>query len=256
LGERKKIIQSGISNGVILQDNMLAMDAQEISLMQKITELKITEGQLINVLRILTDSNISSNLVIAEPPEINLNGSNSSRPEYSLFQNQKEKLDAGIQLVASADLPRLYAFSQFAYGRPGYNIVSRDFHTFYTVGAAAKWNILGWGENRRQIRILELQKEMIDVKKDLFDDRLNIQLEKERYDIVKYDSLINQDIEIVRLRKAITVSAMSRLNNGVITATDFLTDMNAEIVASLQLENHRILKLQATYNYAIMQGNY
>ena len=70
----------------------------------------------------------------------------------------------------------------------------------------------------------------------------------------KYDELLSQDEQILKLRKVIAAASLSKLTNGIITSTDYLTDMNAEILARLQYENHRILKLQASYNYRLLLG--
>jgi hypothetical protein len=63
-----------------------------------------------------------------------------------------------------------------------------------------------------------------------------------------------QDEKILDLRKNIAAASLSRLNNGTITATDYLTDMNAEIMAKLQYENHKILKMQAVCNSLLLKG--
>jgi len=167
---------------------------------------------------------------------------------------QKERLQANSKLIGSGDLPRVFAFSQLAYGRPGYNMVSRDFHTFYTVGAGMKWNFLNYGDTRRQKRIIGLQQQLVDVKRTNFDVHLRIQLQAELTNLEKYDSLMKQDQAILSLRKSIAGSSLSRLNNGIITSADYLDDMNAELLAELQYGAHRILRKQAEYNYLILQG--
>ena len=253
LSSRKKTLQSGVNYGVVLPENLLAMDAEEINLQQKLTELKLFRKQLIDILSVLMDTALSADLILVEPvqPELNQQG---FRPEFQLFESQIDRLSANQKLITSGDLPKLYAFSQVAYGRPGYNMVSDDFHTFYSIGAGMKWNFLNYGDSRRQKKTLDIQKDLIDVKRENFDNQLQIQLLTEATNIEKYDSLIKNDEKILNIRKTIATSSLSKLNNGVITSTDYLTDMNAEILARLQLENHRILRIQATFNHALIQG--
>jgi len=253
LEARKNALKAGVSNGVVLPENLLAMEAEEISLRQKLTELRLQKTQLFRALSILTDSVFPENSIIAEP-EIPVADQNGIRPEFLLFDMQKERLQANSKLIGSGDLPRVFAFSQLAYGRPGYNMVSRDFHTFYTIGAGMKWNFLNYGDTRRQKRIIGLQQQLVDVKRTNFDVHLRIQLQAELTNLVKYDSLMIQDQAILSLRKSIAGSSFSRLNNGIITSADYLDDMNAELLAELQYGNHRILRKQAEYNYLILQG--
>jgi len=255
LRTRKSAVQSAVDNGILLQENLLALDAEEINMQQRVTELELMQNQFVSILCILLDSTISGNTKVIEPvePEADTSG---IRPEFKLFEIQKEQLTASQKMISATELPKLFAFSQLAYGRPGYNMISQDFHTFYTVGAGLKWNFLNYGDNKRQKRIFEIQKDQIEVKREHFSDQLKIQLETERTNMVKFDSLIRQDEKIVNIRKSIAAASLSKLNYGIITSSDYVTDMNAEILARLQWQNHRILKMQSYYNYLIFQGKF
>jgi outer membrane protein TolC len=254
LRERKKAIRAGIENGVVLPENMLSMDAEELRLQQMLVELNMSQQNLLTVLSILMDTTISGNVALIQPDEPIYPDQEIMRPEYLLFEKQKEMLQASKGLVTAGDMPKLFAFSQGAYGRPGYNFLSRDFHAFYTVGVGMKWNLLNYGDSRRQKKLFDIQKDMIDIKRKTFDDQLDIQLQVEKNSQTKYTELLKQDEEILRLRKAITAASFSKLTHGIITSTDYLAEMNRGILARLQYENHKILKLQAAYNYLLLQG--
>jgi len=254
LSERKKVIQSGVTHGIILSENLMAVEAEQILLEQKITELKLSSIQLISILSILMDSSLNTEVTLIEPVLISGDEPYTERPEFIMFDKQKELLLANQQLVTSYDRPKLFAFSQLAYGRPGYNFINSDFHTFYTVGVGLKWNLLNYGDSKRQKKIFEIQKDVVEIRRENFEDQLNIQLQTEKTDIEKYDTFMRQDEKILDLRKNIAASSLSRLNNGTATATDYLTDMNAEIMAKLQYENHKILKLQAVCNSLLLKG--
>jgi outer membrane protein TolC len=254
LQEKKKVILAGISNGVVLPENMLALEAEELRLQQKILELNLNQDQLLKILSILMDSTLTGNPVIIEPEDLNGFDESINRPEYVLLDKQKERLLASQKLVSASDLPKFFAFSQAAYGRPGYNFLSREFHPFYAVGVGMKWNFLNYGDSRRQKRILGIQQEMMDIQRENFDDKLGIQLQTEKTNQEKYDELLSRDKAILKLRKAIVAASLTKLTNGIITSSDYLIDSNAEIIARLQYENHRILKVQATYNYLLLQG--
>jgi outer membrane protein TolC len=254
LVEKKNVVQSGVKYGVVPGENLLAMDAEEIALQQKLTELDLSRDQFIHILSILMDTTIQSGVKLVEPVGITATDENGIRPEIKAMEQQKDLLLANQKLVTSGDYPKLFAFSQVAYGRPGYNMLSRDFHTFYSVGVGMKWNFLNYGDHKRQKKILEIQKGIIDVKRDNFNDQLEIQLQMEKTNISKYEALMLQDAEIVKLRKAIAERSLSKLNNGSITSTDYLTDMNAEIQAKLQYEQHKVMKLQSAFNYLLLQG--
>jgi outer membrane protein TolC len=254
LAERKKVIQAGVAHGVVLPENLLGIEAEEIKICQNLTELKLTNLQLYNILSILIDSLVTTNIPVAEPVDFAEFNATVTRPEYLLFDKQKERLQANKKLISATDMPKVFIFSQGAYGRPGYNMMDRDFHFFYSVGLGMKWDFLHYGESRRQKTLLDLQQRLVDIKRETFEDQLQVQFETERSNIEKYGELIKQDEQLIRLRKEIAATSLSKLSNGIITSTDYLTDLNAEILSRLQYENHKIMRLQATYNYMLLKG--
>ncbi len=252
--ERKKVIRAGVENGVLLRENLLAMEAEELRYRQRLLELNYTGQQLIKVLSILLDSTINVSAGVALPADPPLFDSKTERPEYLVFDKQKDRLQASEDLVSASDMPKLFAFSQAGYGRPGYNFVSQDFHGYYSVGVGLKWNFLNYGDSRRQKKILEIQKGILDVKRKNFDDQLDIQLEAEKTNQAKYNELLVQDEEILNLRKAIASASFAKFTNGTITSSDYFTEVNNELLARLQFENHKIMKLQAAYSYLLLKG--
>jgi outer membrane protein TolC len=255
LGERKKILQAGLDHGTVLPENVMALDAEELKLQQKLAELDNSKLQMLNMLSILLDTTIGDNTALVCPIMPQMISGSLSRPELLVFENQKEKIDANRKLITAFDMPKLFAYSQAAYGRPGYNFASRDFHAFYSIGLGMKWNFLNYGDNRRQKKMLDLQKDLIDIKKESFDDQINIQLGTENANIEKYNQLLQKDEQILALRKKIKESSFSKLSNGVITSTDYLTELNEELLARLQYESHKIMKIQAAYNFLLIKGN-
>ena len=63
------------------------------------------------------------------------------------------------------------------------------------------------------------------------------------------------DDEIVDLRVSVKNTAIVQLENGVITANDFLREINAEDQARQDRLLHEIQLLMAQYNYQNTSGN-
>ena len=78
---------------------------------------------------------------------------------------------------------------------------------------------------------------------------------KEKLSIENLDSLIAKDKEIITLREKITKSASSQLTNGVITATDYINELNNEIIAKITMETHKVQLIQAKINYLNLKGD-
>jgi len=66
--------------------------------------------------------------------------------------------------------------------------------------------------------------------------------------------LISSDEAIIALRITVTEAAKAQLENGVITANDFLKEVNAEDMARQSLITHRVQLLQSQINYQTILG--
>ena len=66
--------------------------------------------------------------------------------------------------------------------------------------------------------------------------------------------LVISDNEIISLRKSVTDAAKAQLENGVITANDFLKEVNAEDQARQSLISHQVQLMQAQINYQTIAG--
>ena len=83
----------------------------------------------------------------------------------------------------------------------------------------------------------------------------NAETKKQRAEINKLQQLISSDKEIIDLRKSVTASAKAQLENGVMTASDYLREINNEDQARQTLITHEIQLLQAEIAYETLLGN-
>ena len=116
------------------------------------------------------------------------------------------------------------------------------------------WNISCFYQSGREKRIIDIQKNILNTQKETFDKNLKIASQKDAADITKYKQLIGKDDEIIRLRQNITKTASTQLENGVITATEYVTELNAEMLARLNLELNKIQMKMAEINYLNSMG--
>ncbi len=72
----------------------------------------------------------------------------------------------------------------------------------------------------------------------------------------KYAALAATDNAIIQLRRQVTEAAKAQLENSVITANDFLIQVNAEDAARQSLVLHQLQLRQAQINYAITTGKF
>ena len=70
----------------------------------------------------------------------------------------------------------------------------------------------------------------------------------------KLKQLIAKDEEIIALREDIKNAANAQLENGIITANDYLRELNAADQSRQSLITHQIQLLQAQINYQTISG--
>ncbi len=254
LNEKAKVIESGIKNGILEPYNLDIITAEIIGLKQNITEMETGMEASLKVLSILTGKEINSaeNFVLKDT-ELALNN-DLNRPELELFNSQSELLDVQSELLDKTRKPKVFGFGQAGYGKPGLNMLSDDFDPYYLVGIGLNWKVSDWKKSKRDKQLLELQKEFIQTQEEVFLQNLSILLEQQELAIKKIKALILSDQQILELRKKITASSASKLANGNITSTDYLQDMQAETIAKIKLETHKIQLMEAKTNYQILKG--
>jgi len=256
LTAKLKDVESGIQNGIILASNADILKAEIIQIEQSLAELHIGIQTSIDILNEFTAMELNSETEF-EMPDISIDVQNylNSRPEYLLFTLQQNKLEASKKVLGSKILPRLSAFGQAGYGRPGYDMLKDQFDDFYMIGARLHWNIWDWNRSGKEKDILDLQSKIINTQKETFDKNIRIDLQNKIAEIRKIEEMISRDIQIIELREKISKATSSQLDNGVITSTDYLTEINAESRSKLDLQAHKIRMVKAKLDYKATIGN-
>jgi outer membrane protein TolC len=254
MNEKLDVIESGIKNGILLPSDKSILQAEILKIKQKILDASLSRSSMLKSLGELTGLPLNQFTHLELPGDNFIYEGKSSRPEYRMFELKKINMDISSKLMETGRRPRIFAFSQAGYGKPGLNMLNDEFDTYYLIGLGFKWNFLDWGDTKRKEKILGSQKDIIDTRVEVFEKNLNIQLENEMANIRKYENFAELDSIMVKLRVEIKESSFSQLQNGVITSTDFLNELNAEMQARIQMETHIILLQQSLFNYLTLKG--
>ena len=254
LEEKFAVIESGVRNEIFLQSDQDIMKAEILKVKQLLAEFSITKSSVFQMLSSLTSMEIHEDAILVLPPSDVWVTVEIPRPEQVLYDLQILKLDASMDLVSKQRHPKAYVFGSFAYGNPGLNFFRDELRGFYVVGAGLQWNIWDWSKTSRSKQDISIQQEIIRSQKAAFDKNQNIQLAEKLAEISKYTEAVKRDEEIVLLRAKISKSTASQLENGMITTTDYIAELNAETEARIRLETHRIQLVQAQINYLTTKG--
>jgi outer membrane protein TolC len=152
-------------------------------------------------------------------------------------------------------LPKASLFAQGGYGRPGLDLLRNDFSFYYIAGLRLNWSIGNFYTYQGEKDLLRIDKRNIDVTRQTFLLNSKASLRQQSSEISKWQSLINSDYAIITLRERIKLAAAAQLENGVITANDYLREVNAEDQARQALFTHQLLLLQAQLTYQTISGH-
>ena len=250
-------VESGVKNGIVIQSNADVLKAEIIKLDEQVIELESGIASGFRMLGDYLNATISETSVL-KLPETVIAGTDYDilRPELKSFDLKQQTLGASKSLLNCRLRPRVSGFGELGYGRPGLDMLSNSFNSFYMVGAKVTWTLWDWNASKNERQLLDLQRQTLNTQKDLFNQSIKILLERNISDIQKYQNLQEKDKEIIALRENITLSFESQMVNGVLTATEYLTEKNEELQAKLNLEIHKIDLVKARIDYLTTQGKY
>lgn len=253
--KRLSSVQSAVANGVTIKSDADVLASEKIKIEQQLAENEIRRISFLKILSSLTGIEIDKSTVLAQPVLTYDPAGELLRPELKLFDLRKDQLGAGMKLIESKRMPKAVGFATLGYGNPpGSNFFKNEFAPYYVVGASIKWNIFDWNKTRNEKNIITYQQTMLENRKNDLTDNLKRLLETKNSEILSLKALLETDIELIALRKKITASAESQYQNGTITATDYLNELNSEQQAIINNEIHKINLSMARIDYMNISG--
>ena len=242
-----KKAEAQLENGVIFRSNVDVLKAQIVNLEQKQLELQSTKKSFLQMLSLFINKNIDENTNLEKPKKILIQDENR-RAELKLFDLQKLGLERQKANINSKNLPKLGAFFQSGYGKPGFNMLKNEFDLFYIGGLRLNIPISGFYTKKNDLALVETQQQEIEVQKENFLFNQQFQTIQNNSDLDKIQQLINKDNEIIELRESIKKASLAQLENGVITTNDYLREVNELDRAKNQKIIHEIQYLLTQYN--------
>ena len=255
IGVKLKETESAIRNGSSLEMNGSMRQAELVRIDQQLTETRIDRTAYYQMLSELISTPVpeKTTLVI---PLVTLPGTafEDKRLENELYDIERSKLTLKENMVTTKWNPKIFAYGQAGYGRPGLNMLDDSFRPWWLFGAKLTWTPWNWNQNKIEKQVLAIQNDILKTQQETFDKNLKISSEKDISEVLKLTELISQDDQIITLRSKITTAASSQLDNGVITASDYLSRLNEETQSRLNMEIHKIQLIKAKLSYLYTLG--
>lgn len=249
-------IRAMMANGVANLSDRESMEVELLNARQKEIELKASRTAYGSMLSALIGKPEQAELTLAVP---NVPGNPLSkdvdRPELRALDAKSRLLETQNKQITSGLMPKLGAFVQGGYGRPGLNMLEDNFNPFYVAGVRLTWDMGKLYTLKNDRRKVSTARQQVEVQRETFLFNTSLQLLQQNTEIQKMSDLMKADDEIIRLRTSIKNAAEVKLANGVISVTDLIREINAEDLARQTAAAHRIQHLNAVYNYMYTTNN-
>lgn len=235
-----------IENGVSLKTNADIIQTEMLKLDQKIIEIKSARQAYLDMLAVLTGEDLNNQTVLIRPESISTK-TEINRPELGMFKAQNDVLFWQSRANEARTLPQAMLFLQGGYGKPGLNILVDEWDWFYIGGLKLSWNINSLFERKNERNLLAVQQNAIQIQQDAFLKNTDMEVKQALREINKIEKLILKDRELIELRRNIIITLENQLENGVITSSEYLNQLNAEDQARQNLALHQLQHLMAQY---------
>ena len=248
-----KKVEASIDNGTAIPSSADVLRAELLRVDQRTLEMQSSAESFKRILGLFINQTIDPVTEFARPV-IDALPATISRPELRLVDGQKRSLEVSEDVLSAGKKPRIDLFVQAGYGRPGLNMLENEFNFYYLGGIRFSWALSGYYTYRNERQILSLRRQSLDVQKETFLFNTGIVLDQQETEISKLRRMVEVDDQIIVLRSKIRTTAAVQLEEGVITSTDFIREVNAEDQAKQERALHETQLLLARAKYLYTSG--
>ncbi|MBP7652991.1 TolC family protein [Candidatus Dependentiae bacterium] len=258
LKSRLNSVESAVKNGVRLKNDLSLIKSEILTIEQDILSKQNRKRALFEILNELTGLKLNEYFDLIYP-EIFVsdfeNESGGNRLELSLYDSEKKKTDIMNGIIATKSKPKINAFLQMGYGKPGLNMFENIFEKYAVAGIKFNWKVYDWKTAELEKNINNNRKQIIETEKEIFRKNIKISLIELFYEIKTLEKTIIKDSQNIEIRKEILESILSQYNNGIATATEYIINSNNLLNAKNILKIHEVQLKYYLANYKIIRGD-
>ncbi|HXB33744.1 MAG TPA: TolC family protein [Puia sp.] len=248
-------VQARINNGTDFVSSLNKLKAQLLQTEQHTIELEASREAYTDMLGLFINLPVDSTTQLERPAPPSATDS-VNRPELKAYDLQVRQYDENLRLSRLNLYPQLSVFFQGGMGQPNpMNLLSTSLSPYYFTGLRLTWTIAGAYTYKKDRFISLNNQDMVRTQRSTFLFNTEQTLHQENADIRKYHRLIQSDENIVNLRESVTKTSTVQLHNGVISANDYIQDVNAAAQARQDRAVHEIQLLMTQFDHKTTSGN-
>ena len=251
----KKRVQAGFDNGVAYASDLDEIEVEVINADQKITELKYAQEAYLSMLALMTHVELNENSQLLKPEiPIALTTSPINRPELLVFKNQRSLMESQTKINKSMLYPKIGLLGFATFIQPGVDFGPSSINNIFVGGLSLSWRIGGLYKNGNNKKLITVNQQKINVQEQTFLYGLNLEMNKSKNEVTKYQNLLERDQKLIELKTNIKNSYQTKYDNGVATMSDLLNRMNDENLANQNKILHEIQWMNAWFTYQTLTG--
>lgn len=252
LNTRLQETRARVQQGTALPADAAAIEATLLQRQQDADDLSATRraaldrlgtltGQTLSETDLLTLPDIAAVVTQARQSQATLR----ARPEYEQFARSRDRLVRQQELTIAQERPRLSAYGRAGYGKPGLNFAQSEFQAYGFAGVRLQWNAWTWGAGTREREALAIQQQIVASDEAAFTRSLTAAIEGDEAAVDRLQRSLASDERIVMLREQVEQSTRIRLQEGVVTASEYVDRSTELLQARFAREGHRVELAQA-----------
>ncbi|MCV9927179.1 TolC family protein [Flavobacterium sp. LS1R49] len=249
-----KTVEAQLVNGTAYRSSLDLLKAEYLQTDQTATGIRNYKKAYLDMLGLFINLELSPDTQLQTPDNI-VNSMEIKRPELELFNYRNESLEIDKKTISIGNLPKFNFFVQGGYGNPALNVLKEGWESYYIGGVRLNWSLTGFYTSDKQKQIIEINKEQLEVDKEVFLFNTNQSIKQQNAEITKLEEYLVSDNEIIKLRNNVKKAALAQLENGVIDSSDYLREVNQENAATQNKIIHETDLLLAKYRQKLITGN-
>lgn len=248
-------VYSCMLGGIANSSDLDAVRVDQLKAEQNEAALLCTKQAYVEMLSQLIGEEIDATAEFVKPSIMRPSTDAINRPELELYDMQVKNFEAENRWVSSALYPRFGLFITGGYGRPGLDMLKNEFSPYYLAGVRMSWNIGSFYTEKNRRRVIRNNIQSVEAQREtfLFNTRLDIAMKDKS--IEKYVEQLKYDDEIIRLKTSIREASEKKMENGTLSGTDLMRDVNAEQMAIQDKILHEMELLSAIYDLKFATNN-
>lgn len=239
-----------LQNGVIHQSDLDKIQVEIYKAEQSKINLTTYKTAYLKMLAVIIGREIGENEMLEIPKPVNLSelGSIGNRPELTMFARRREAIDAQHSLLSTKITPKIQLQGMVTTLTPGIRLANIRNNHFLFGALVVQWNIGGFYTRKNELNLLKIKKNIIDTQQNAFMQSIDGELAQKRSQLERHRLLVEKDNEIVKLRERVKSASEKKFENGTITMSELIDDINAENLARQTRNRHQIEFLMYQYD--------